>query len=46
MQHSDGDLTDAVLRDPGTLFDGEWVVVGLQFDEGPLADRSGVSVGL
>lgn len=46
MQHSYGDLTDAVLRDPCALFDGEWVVGGLQLDERPLADRSGASVGL
>jgi hypothetical protein len=28
MQHSHGDLTHAVLRDPGALFDGERVVGG------------------
>ncbi|CAM5732582.1 hypothetical protein STENM223S_09999 [Streptomyces tendae] len=46
MQHSYGDLTDAILRDPHALFDRERVIGGLQLDEGPLADRSGVSVGL
>jgi hypothetical protein len=46
VQQGFGDLTHAVHGDAGALFDSERVVGGLELDEGTLADRAGVEVGL
>jgi hypothetical protein len=41
-----GDFAHAVDGDAGALFDSERVVGGFELDEGALADRAGVDVGL